>query len=86
MLRLSVVKTVPRHQSFREFPLTERTSSGAHPRPANLPPHEAGLAKKIGAGVKHFTVEKSKGGTQCFYITRIDGSHLDFSVENCLRA
>lgn len=29
--------------------------------------------EKVGAGVKHFTVEKSLGGAQCFYITRIDG-------------
>jgi hypothetical protein len=31
-------------------------------------------AEKIGAGVKYFTVEKAKGGTQYFYITCIDGS------------
>jgi hypothetical protein len=35
--------------------------------------------EKIGVGVKHFTVEKAKRGTQCFYITRVDGSRLDFS-------
>ena len=42
-------------------------------------------AEKIGAGVKEFTVEKAKGGTQCFYITRVDGSRSDFSFMNCLR-
>lgn len=42
-------------------------------------------AEKIGAGVKHFAVEKAKGGTQCFYITRVDGSRSDFSFIKCLR-
>lgn len=42
--------------------------------------------EKAGAGVKHFTVEKAKGGTQCFYITRVDGSRSDFSFMKCLRA
>ena len=42
-------------------------------------------AEKVGAGIRHFTVEKAKGGTQCFYITRVDGSRSDFSFMNCLR-
>jgi hypothetical protein len=42
-------------------------------------------AEKIGVGVKYFTVENAKGGTQCFYITRIDGSQSDFSFMKCLR-
>jgi hypothetical protein len=41
-------------------------------------------AQKIGAGVKHFTVEKARGGTQCFCITHVDGSRDHFSYENCL--
>jgi hypothetical protein len=45
----------------------------------------ARASEKIGVGVKHFTVEKAKGGTQCFYITRLDGSRFDFSFMNCLR-
>jgi hypothetical protein len=45
----------------------------------------AHAAEKIGIGVKYFTVEKAKGGTQCFYITRLDGSRSDFSYMNCLR-
>jgi hypothetical protein len=45
----------------------------------------ARAAEKIGVGVKHFTVEKAKGATQCFYITRLDGSRSDFSYMNCLR-
>jgi DNA-directed RNA polymerase-4 subunit 1 len=42
-------------------------------------------AEKIGVGVKHFTVENAKGGTRCFYITRVDGSRSDFSFMKCLR-
>ena len=41
--------------------------------------------EKIGVCVKHFTVEKAQGGTQCFYITRVDGSRSDFSFMKCLR-
>ena len=41
--------------------------------------------EKIGVGVKHFTIEPSKGGTRCFYVTRIDGSHDDFSYAKCLK-
>lgn len=40
---------------------------------------------KIGAGVKHFTVEPAKGGTRCFYITRVDGTRDDFSTGKCVR-
>lgn len=42
-------------------------------------------AEKIGVGVKHFTVEKNKGGTQSFYIIRVDGSRDDFSFGKCLK-
>jgi hypothetical protein len=42
-------------------------------------------AEKVGAGVKHFTVENAKGGTRCFYVTRVDGSRSDFSFMKCLR-
>jgi hypothetical protein len=41
-------------------------------------------SEKIGDGVKHFTVEKAKGGTQCFYITRRDDSREEFSYGKCL--
>ena len=41
--------------------------------------------EKIGAGVKHFTVENAKGGTRCFYVIRADGSRSDFSFMKCLR-
>ena len=42
-------------------------------------------AEKIGVGIRHFTVEHAKGGTLCFYLTRLDGSHTDFSFLKCLR-
>jgi hypothetical protein len=42
-------------------------------------------AEKVGAGVKHFTVENAKGGTRCFYLTRVDGLRSDFSFMKCLR-
>lgn len=42
-------------------------------------------AEKIGMGVKHFTIEPAKGGTRCFYLTRIDGSRDDFSFLKCLK-
>lgn len=40
-------------------------------------------AAKIGAGIKHFTVEPAAHGTHCFYITRVDGSRDDFSTKKC---
>jgi len=42
-------------------------------------------AENIGAGVKHFTVKNAKGGTRCFYITRVDGSRDDLSIGKCLK-
>lgn len=41
--------------------------------------------EKIGAGVKHFTVEPAMHGTRCFYITRVDGTRDDFSTGKCVR-
>jgi hypothetical protein len=41
--------------------------------------------EKVGPGVKHFTVEPAKGGTRCFYITRVDGTRDDFSTGKCVR-
>jgi hypothetical protein len=68
--------------------------TGIHSRPPIVPDHAFLLellnrhprtAEKIGVGVKHFTVDKSTGGTQCFYITRVGGSGPDdFSFEKCL--
>ena len=49
-----------------------------------LKKHER-VTETIGAGVKHFTVENAKGGTQCFYIMRVDGSREDFSTGKCLK-
>jgi Protein of unknown function (DUF3223) len=42
-------------------------------------------AEKIGAGIKHFTVEPAKGGTRCFYVTRVDGTRDDFATGKCVR-
>jgi len=40
---------------------------------------------KIGPGIRHFTVELALHGTRCFYLTRVDGSHTDFSYFKCVR-
>src|SRR5438874_8667238 len=45
----------------------------------------ARAAEKIGSGLKHFTVEHAKGGTICFYLTRVDGTRDDFSTGKCVR-
>ena len=42
-------------------------------------------AEKIGAGIKHFTVEPALHGTRCFYLTRVDGTKTDFSTGKCVR-
>lgn len=41
--------------------------------------------EKIGVGIKHFTVEPAKGGTRCFYLTRVDGTRDDFATGKCVR-
>ena len=42
-------------------------------------------SEKIGAGIKHFTVEHAIHGTRCFYLTRIDNTKTDFSAGKCVR-
>jgi hypothetical protein len=42
-------------------------------------------AEKIGSGIKHFTVEPATQGTRCFYLTRTDGTKIDFSTGKCVR-
>jgi hypothetical protein len=42
-------------------------------------------SEKIGAGIKHFTVEPALHGTRCFYLTRIDGTRDDFSTGKCVK-
>jgi ABC-type antimicrobial peptide transport system ATPase subunit len=42
-------------------------------------------AEKIGAGIRHFTVEFAVHGTRCFYLTREDGTRTDFSYLKCVR-
>jgi hypothetical protein len=39
---------------------------------------------KIGFGVDHFTVQRAEQGSQCFNVTRIDGTRIDFSFKACL--
>jgi hypothetical protein len=41
--------------------------------------------EKIGAGIRHFTVEHALHGTRCFYVTRVDGTRSDFSYLKCTR-
>jgi Protein of unknown function (DUF3223) len=41
--------------------------------------------EKVGPGVSHFTVEFALHGTRCFYITRVDGSKVNFSYFKCTR-
>jgi hypothetical protein len=42
-------------------------------------------AEKVGTGIHHFTVEPAMGGTRCFYVTRADGTKVDFSTLKCVR-
>lgn len=42
-------------------------------------------AEKIGAGIKHFTVEPAAHGTHAFYVTRVDGTRDDFATGKCVR-
>ena len=39
----------------------------------------------VGTGIRHFTVESSMLGAPCFYLTRVDGTKMDFSYFDCLR-
>ncbi|MGA7523545.1 MAG: DCL family protein [Acidobacteriaceae bacterium] len=41
--------------------------------------------KKIGVGIRHFTVESAAHGTICFYLTRTDGTRDDFATLKCVR-
>jgi hypothetical protein len=40
---------------------------------------------KVGAGVRSFEVERTTYGNCCFWLTRVDGSRTDWSIERCLR-
>ena len=39
---------------------------------------------KIGSGIRHFNVRSADFGTQCFWITRSDGSTERFAFRSCL--
>ena len=65
-------------------PLLEAITGDDHAFLLELKKHPRAV-EKIGAGVKHFTVENAKGGTRCFYVTRADDSRSDFSFMKSLR-
>jgi hypothetical protein len=72
-------------EALYRHPLLEPIKGEDHAFLLELLKKHPRAAEKIGAGVKHFAVGKAKGGTQCFYITRVDGSRSDFSFIKCLR-
>ena len=39
---------------------------------------------KIGSGINHFNVRSADFGTQCFWVTRSDGSTEKFAFRSCL--
>ena len=39
---------------------------------------------KIGSGIRHFNVRSADLGTQCFWVTRSDGSTERFAFRSCL--
>jgi hypothetical protein len=39
---------------------------------------------KIGSGIVHFNVRSADFGTQCFWVTRSDGSTEKFAFRSCL--
>jgi Protein of unknown function (DUF3223) len=40
--------------------------------------------KKIGCGIAHFNVRTADFGTQCFWVTRTDGTTERFAFRSCL--
>ena len=44
-------------------------------------------AEKVGPGIKHFSVRKApEHFSDCFYVTRIDGTSVHFSLVKCLES
>ncbi len=41
--------------------------------------------QKVGCGVDHFTVMRTEHGTQCFRVSRKDGTGTDFSYPHCIK-
>jgi len=66
-------------------PLLEAITGDDHAFLLELLKKHPRAAEKVGAGVKHFTVENAKDGTRCSYITRADGLRPDFSFMKCPR-
>lgn len=51
-----------------------------------LPP---GQPTKIGVGISHFERQREKehpGGSSCFFVIRIDGTSIDFSIHRAVTA
>lgn len=42
-------------------------------------------ADKIGCGVAHIYIDHALYGQRCFYIERMDGTKIDFSIHKCFR-
>lgn len=40
--------------------------------------------EKIGAGISYFNVRSADYGTQCFWVTRADGTTERFSYKSCI--
>lgn len=42
--------------------------------------------EKVGCGISHFSVNAAPDypGQRCFWITRTDGTHIDWSYQHCL--
>lgn len=66
-------------------PLLEPIRGDDHEFLLELLKKHPSTVEKVGVGVKQFTVENAKGGTRCFYVTRVDNSRSDFSFMKCLR-
>lgn len=52
----------------------------------NLLPRHPEAGQKIGCGVKRFFRDRTKEGTNCFWLERQDGSTTDFSYPSCVKA
>jgi hypothetical protein len=46
--------------------------------------HHPRAAEKIGAGIDHFVVRSAEFNTQCFWVTRVDGTTERFSYRSCV--
>ena len=42
------------------------------------------FTEKVGPGIEYFFVGYNLFRSRCFYVKRIDGTHIDFSYKKCL--